>query len=1189
MKGERIGGWGTGLVVEQTDTGMATSDSGQVQTPAQDTNIVIKLPYTIKKCCTCQKRGTGNFVVETLKDMMQHIGVHHRNVPTVFQCSKCEKKYDSKHAASCHIPKCPGPTRDINDGHQCDSCSRTFRTKSGLSQHERSAHPVLRNEKRAAAAQPATSQPKSKGYGKTWTKEEIDTMLLLEAQFAGHQQVAKQMEAHLPGKTAKQIRDKRREPTYRRRLEEHQRSTTISSAAVPRDLHVTPIPTLPVNTSPITSPHNRDPSILNVQLPNPSGHTLPPASLDIPSESLNEVGIQPPTSPVSQTQVVETCEEQNIDRCLQDLIIDTCLQQLDGDDDSNDEAKLISLYKTLFKDAKVSSGQLTQEQIDKVYSTMIQTCMGDLTQHKVSRKRSAGSGKKSKKRMSKKYIYARTQNLYKNDPRSLARFIREDTNWLNNSNDGPSPDNVQTLYKSLWGTSPPITIPFNDEPIHENLRTEEIFGIITIDDIRIRISRMGTKTAPGLDGVEVKHLKKASTMKMLSYLFNLLSLSGRQPTDWRRNRTTLIPKPGKDPQAENYRPITISSLISRLYWGIIDNRLREKTRFSPRQKGFVYEAGCFNNVHIFNEVIRLAKTKKGMVCVQLDIAKAFDTIPHQVIKPAMIKHGIPLRIASAVTNSYLDVSTTIKCKEENIEVNLLRGVKQGDPLSPFIFNTILDPLLYQLESQTGFSIDENNNISCLAFADDLLLLADDVPKAQLLLSTTEQYFNQLGMKIAAHKCASFRIITTRDCWYLANPKLGLSTGEEIPTSTADTTLKYLGGNISPWDGLKHNDQYPLLKSTLTRLGKSHLKPVQKLSLLSTNLIPHFLHSAILTMTPRTSLRNMDSLIRTFIKDTLHLPQCTPNGIIYCTKRDGGLSIPKLENLVTSTLRQGITLLNTMDPVLEALFNQTGLEHRMEAIARTARLKWPNLTFKDLASYKLRLKRDELKQWSRLPSKGKSVLSFQDDKFGNCWLYKPDLLKPSRFTTALRLRSGTTGDKVTMNTIVPQNSVACRRCGAQLETLAHVLGQCSHMKGLVIKRHNSIRDFVSSATTKREEVEVFEEPSNETPADLVVIHRKRVHVVDVTVRHEDVGYLQRGYEKISKYTPLLQILGTKYEANPGRVLPIVIGATGAIPKTTIEALEELGISDKQSLMTITLLALRSSIEIYHAFLDYKIRI
>jgi hypothetical protein len=116
-----------------------------------------------------------------------------------------------------------------------------------------------------------------------------------------------------------------------------------------------------------------------------------------------------------------------------------------------------------------------------------------------------------------------------------------------------------------------------------------------------------------------------------------------------------------------------------------------------------------------------------------------------------------------------------------------------------------------------------------------------------------------------------------------------------------------------------------------------------------------------------------------------------------------------------------------------------------------------------------------------------------------------------------MRSGTTGDRVTLNSLIPQARVACRRCGAQLETLAHVLGQCTHTESMVIKRHDSIRNFVSSTAARKLETKILEEPSIKTPEgilkpDLIILHQKRVHVVDVTVRYEDVGYLQQGHNE-----------------------------------------------------------------------------
>jgi hypothetical protein len=99
------------------------------------------------------------------------------------------------------------------------------------------------------------------------------------------------------------------------------------------------------------------------------------------------------------------------------------------------------------------------------------------------------------------------------------------------------------------------------------------------------------------------------------------------------------------------------------------------------------------------------------------------------------------------------------------------------------------------------------------------------------------------------------------------------------------------------------------------------RPYQKLHLLSTFIIPHFLYATNLDVLPITTIRNMDSLIRIHAKDFLHLPASTPNGLLYSSKRDGGLGIPKLETLSISTgLKQGLTLLNTLDYTIAALLH-----------------------------------------------------------------------------------------------------------------------------------------------------------------------------------------------------------------------------------------------------------------------------
>jgi hypothetical protein len=102
-----------------------------------------------------------------------------------------------------------------------------------------------------------------------------------------------------------------------------------------------------------------------------------------------------------------------------------------------------------------------------------------------------------------------------------------------------------------------------------------------------------------------------------------------------------------------------------------------------------------------NETIKAAEVRNGLVAIQLDIAKAIDTVPHKAIEAALERLGLPRGVRESIINSYTGLNTTIEYKGSKTEVALMRGVKEGDTLSPFIFNAIMDPLLEQLEQMKG--------------------------------------------------------------------------------------------------------------------------------------------------------------------------------------------------------------------------------------------------------------------------------------------------------------------------------------------------------------------------------------------------------------------------------------------------------------------------------------------------------
>jgi hypothetical protein len=195
-------------------------------------------------------------------------------------------------------------------------------------------------------------------------------------------------------------------------------------------------------------PINPDTHLHHISNPIPS-----PVSLDNVRDSLNENISQPLTSfpsPNFQPLEEEAYDQLTIDRCLQDLLV---VNQTSGSTELNE------LYQRLFAEAKVSPCRITQEMIDEAYETTKRDLIGVLPPTKKPKKKGQANSTKRRKRKFRNYVYARTQNLYAKDPRSLAKFIREDTQWLDDSNNCPSPDSINTL--SLCGghylTSPSLS------------------------------------------------------------------------------------------------------------------------------------------------------------------------------------------------------------------------------------------------------------------------------------------------------------------------------------------------------------------------------------------------------------------------------------------------------------------------------------------------------------------------------------------------------------------------------------------------------------------------------------------------------------------------------------------------------------------------------------------------------------
>ncbi|KAI0981940.1 hypothetical protein GJ496_009778 [Pomphorhynchus laevis] len=137
----------------------------------------------------------------------------------------------------------------------------------------------------------------------------------------------------------------------------------------------------------------------------------------------------------------------------------------------------------------------------------------------------------------------------------------------------------------------------------------------------------------------------------------------------------------------------------------------------------------------------------------LDIKSAFDTVSHLTITSRLKQLNCPRLHMNYISNSYLnDITKYILGNGETDDIPIKRVVKQGDPLSSFIFTICLDKALEGLKPQTHGFIQNSCFLTHIAYADDLIIVANIQAKLQLALDHLVSNLEPQGLNFNAKKC-----------------------------------------------------------------------------------------------------------------------------------------------------------------------------------------------------------------------------------------------------------------------------------------------------------------------------------------------------------------------------------------------------------------------------------------------------
>ena len=137
----------------------------------------------------------------------------------------------------------------------------------------------------------------------------------------------------------------------------------------------------------------------------------------------------------------------------------------------------------------------------------------------------------------------------------------------------------------------------------------------------------------------------------------------------------------------------------------------------------------------------------------IDLSKAFDSVNHDLLWAKLSTFGVSVKLLSILKHMYSNATSVVRYDGyTSSEFRCAKGVRQGCPLSPLLFCLFISDLDYTLKSSsTGKIIIDQEEITVIMFADDLVLLADSSEGLQQSLAVFQDYCNSWKLKINAEK------------------------------------------------------------------------------------------------------------------------------------------------------------------------------------------------------------------------------------------------------------------------------------------------------------------------------------------------------------------------------------------------------------------------------------------------------
>ena len=322
-----------------------------------------------------------------------------------------------------------------------------------------------------------------------------------------------------------------------------------------------------------------------------------------------------------------------------------------------------------------------------------------------------------------------------------------------------NPEQWRSAFQVLFGpdvgpeSSPEVQGPQGENP--------ELNTPITPEEVSAAFKRLKRHKASGMDGIKAEYLIDAEDILLepLTVTFNHMLACG-VPHSWCSGVIHPIFKSGDANDPSNYRGITVTSVLAKLFAMVLEARMsiwaEDHDLRADGQAGFRKDYRTTDNVFIMQAVIANAhKAKKKLYCCFVDFKKAFDSVPRQRLWEVLASLGVQGDILACIRSIYEQDEACVLTRAGLTEAfRCTAGVKQGCPASPLLFGLYIDELEALLRADSD-CIDAprllDTLVAILLFADDIALMSYSPAGLQHQLSILAKFCADRGLNVNVNK------------------------------------------------------------------------------------------------------------------------------------------------------------------------------------------------------------------------------------------------------------------------------------------------------------------------------------------------------------------------------------------------------------------------------------------------------